>query len=41
MVISEGKIYREEDKIFPMAQYVAEKENARILSKFIKRIINN
>ncbi len=41
MVISEGKIYREEDKIFPMAQYVAEKENARILSKFIKRIIND
>lgn len=41
MVISEGKIYKEEDKIFPMAQYVAEKENARILSKFIKRIIND
>ena len=41
VLISEGKLYREEDRLFPMTQYIAEKENARILSKFIKRIISN
>lgn len=39
MLIGEGKLYKEEEKIFTMAQYLAEKENARILSKFIKRIV--
>ena len=41
MVIMEGKLFREEDRIFPMAQYIAEKENSRILSNFIKRIISD
>ncbi len=40
-LIMEGKIYKEEEKFFPMFQYVAEKENARIISKFIKKIIND
>lgn len=41
MVIMEGKLFKEENKIFPMAQYIAEKENSRILSNFIKRIISD
>ena len=41
MLISEGKLYREDEKIFTMSQYLAEKENSRILSKFIKRIITS
>lgn len=41
ILISEGKLYKEDSMIFPMSQYMAEKENARILSKFIKRIISN
>lgn len=41
LLISEGKLYREEDKIFTMSQYFGEIENARILSKFIKRIMND
>ena len=41
IVISEGKLFKEEYKIFPMEQYIAEKENARILSNFIKKIIND
>lgn len=41
VVICEGKLFKEGDKIFPFAQYIAENENARILSKFIKRIIND
>lgn len=41
ILISEGKLYREDDRIFPMSQYIAEKENARILSKFVKRIISS
>lgn len=41
VLISEGKLYREEEKIFSMVQYVGEVENARILSKFIKRIVND
>lgn len=39
--IKEGKLYKEDNKIFTMAQYVAENENARILSNFIKRIVND
>lgn len=41
MLIVEGKLYKEGDKIFTMTQYHGEIENARILSKFIKRILNN
>lgn len=41
VLISEGKLYREDEKIFTMSQYLAEKENSRILSKFIKRIITS
>jgi len=41
ITISEGKLFKEEEKIFPITQYVAEKENARILSGFIKKIIND
>lgn len=41
VLISEGKLYREGEKIFPMVQYVGELDNARILSNFIKRIIND
>lgn len=40
-LISEGKLYKEGEKFFPMVQYVGEVENARILSKFIKRIVND
>ena len=40
MLISEGKLYQEDDKIFTFDQYHAEIENARILSKFIKKIVN-
>jgi len=41
ILISEGKLYKEDDRIFTMPQYHGEVENARILSKFIKRIMNN
>jgi len=41
ILVSEGKLYREEDKIFTMVQYHGEVENACILSKFIKRIVNS
>lgn len=41
MVVMEGKLFKENDRIFPMAQYIAEKENSRILSNFIKRIITD
>ena len=41
ILISEGKLYKEDSMIFPMSQYLAENENARILSKFIKRSISN
>lgn len=40
VLISEGKLYQEDDKIFTFDQYHAEVENARILSKFIKKIVN-
>lgn len=40
MLIMDGKLFCEEDKIFSINQYIAENENAKILSKFIKRIIN-
>ncbi len=40
MLINEGKLYQEDDKIFTFDQYHAEIENARILSKFIKKIVN-
>lgn len=41
MLIGEGKLYQEDEKIFTFDQYHAECENARILSKFIKKIVNN
>ena len=41
ILISEGKLFKEKDKIFTMAQYCAEVENARILSCFIKKITNS
>ena len=41
VLISEGKLYREKEKIFTMVQFFAELDNARILSNFIKKIIND
>lgn len=41
VLISEGKLYKEQEKVFPMAQFVGELDNARILSVFIKKIIND
>lgn len=41
ILISDGKLYKENNNIFTMSQYLAEKENARILSKFIKRLMSN
>ena len=41
MVVEEEKIFKENSNVFPIEQYIAEKENARILSNFIKRIVND
>ncbi len=39
VLIKEGKIYKEEEKYFLMQQYIAEEGNAKILTKFIKKIM--
>lgn len=41
VLISEGKLFKEDEKIFPFDQYLGELENARILSMFVKRIVNS
>lgn len=41
ILIKEGKLYREEDKIYPYKQYEAEEINSCMLSKFIRRIVTN
>ena len=41
ILIKEGKLYKEGDKFYPYKQYEAEILNTKVLTKFIKRIINN
>jgi len=40
MLLKNGKLYKEDDRYYPYKQYEAELINSRVLSKFIKRIIN-
>ena len=39
--IANARLEKENEKIFPMVQFVGELDNARILSNFIKKIIND
>jgi len=41
LLIKEGKLYKEDDKIFPYKQYEAEIVNAKVLEKFVCRIVNS
>ena len=40
LLIKEGKLYKEEEKIYPYKQYEAEMINTKVLNKFIRRIIS-
>lgn len=41
ILIKEGKLYRIGEKIYPYKQYEAEELNSQVLSKFVRRLINN
>ena len=40
MLMKDGKLYKEDERYYPYKQYEAEMVNSRVISKFVKRIIN-
>ena len=40
MLMKDGKLYKEDDRYYPYKQYEAEIINSKVVSRFVKRIIN-